>query len=275
MVSGVHCGVPIVERSFSAEPLQLPILCSAVPASAGAPPYLPGYQHCPRSLTRLCPEPCLPSSPPYSSCIAGLAQLCILSNDCDISALDISIVVSQTLNLSTILLGQRRNQLAPSTSILMRSKVGRKGGKSERFEFPRSGFKGDRCSSLGRRRWSLSSAAATLVRRIALLFLSGEWQRKSDRPRLGDRPPQSLVCARSILRSAIQGLGLQHCVGNVTLIEGWCPYYRHYYERAAGNNEFLNIICAFHLQTKCPSWNENSSMSMIEKELFLVTLFSL
>ena len=98
VVSGVHCGVPIVERSFSAEPLQLPILCSAVPASAGAPPYLPGYQHCPRSLTRLCPEHCLPSSPAYSSCIAGLAQLCILSNDCDISALDISIVVSQTLN---------------------------------------------------------------------------------------------------------------------------------------------------------------------------------
>ena len=152
VVSGVHCGVPIVERSFSAEPLQLPILCSAVPASAGAPPYLPGYQHCPRSLTRLCPEHCLPSSPAYSSCIAGLAQLCILSNDCEISALDISIVVSQTLNLSTILLGQRRNQLVPSTSILMRSKVGRKGGKSERFEFPRSGFKGDRCSSLGSRR---------------------------------------------------------------------------------------------------------------------------
>ena len=103
------------------------------------------------------PHPPLPSTLPafISSLLILHCRSCpavYLSNDCDISALDISIVVSQTLNLSTILLGQRRNQLAPSTSILMRSKVGRKGGKSERFEFPRSGFKGDRCSSLGSRR---------------------------------------------------------------------------------------------------------------------------
>ena len=56
MVSGVHCGVPILERSFSAEPLQLSIVCCTVARWCSS--YLSGYQHCPRSLTRLAYLPC-------------------------------------------------------------------------------------------------------------------------------------------------------------------------------------------------------------------------
>ena len=116
VVSGVHCGVPILERSFSTEPLQLPIHSSC--AVLCAAPYLPGYQHCPRSLTRLA-YLCLglPTSPAYSSCIAGPppAQLCILSNDCDISAPDISIVVSDSSSSAhNILLGHHIGQTTKS-----------------------------------------------------------------------------------------------------------------------------------------------------------------
>ena len=98
----------ILERSFSPKPLQLPIVvCCTVAQWCSS--YLTGYQHCPRSLTRLTYLPTLPlpTSPAYSPCIASPSpQPCILSNDCDISALDISIVVSDSsTSAHNILLG--------------------------------------------------------------------------------------------------------------------------------------------------------------------------
>ena len=119
---------PIVERSFSAETsstAHLLLVCSTVvlllvvqPLSAwiSALSQVPHPQLALPSLP--CPS-CLPTSQAYSSCIAG-PQPCILSNDCDISAPDISIVVSDSSSSAhNILLGHHKpNHQVTTSSIL-------------------------------------------------------------------------------------------------------------------------------------------------------------